>query len=1581
MFTNVADESMSAADSASFIIAQMKAFNIEADDAYRIIDSVNAVSNSFAVSSGDLANNLGNMSAAMATGNNTFEQSLGMLTAMTEITRSAAKGSRAMITVQGRLNQIVDESSDTGKKLSAWYAEHNIEVLDAQGQIRSLYEVLSDVADIWPKLTKNEQMYYLQQQAGTTQTQNLAALLQNYKTAIDATNTALESNGSAMKENEAYMESIAAKEQALASQFEDFANRVLSKELVGGFLDAGKAMLEFADTDVGAAITRITGFSAAIASLVGIAGTVIGKLSEMRTLFSATNAAGGLASILTSPKTLLIIAGVATAIGAVVEAVKAYRDYAESQRFDNLVKHFEELDEQAKDATDKLEDVKKRLDELNDTPVKDRGQDWQNEIDKLETLKQYYEYIAQMRQGQAVAAQEAAYNAPRTVGVDVSKKVVDTDEYSNNFQAYIERVGQYKTEQEAVYALAAKESISFTNEQTEALSKLSDETEIAAQGYAYLKQNLEAIGYTFSNNIQTASEYALSQGSAMKGLAVQIEETKKYSTELTQAQQEQYEAYIKNNQGQYEYLSGLSDLTTEQQTFVNGYEAMVDAMGDYSNRVQNTPDALQETVNTFSEYNEILANYQEAQNGVAGAADKFVQSLFDQNGQLTTTAQTALTTDSAMASYANSIIQAQQAQSNANFNNLIQQIALVGEQATITAGQIANMMAMAGVQIGAGGSTELARNLQRTYETKTGKKVSQDEAAYKQWLQETAYQTGQNQWKRQQEEYEQQLEALKDYVPTGTGGGGSSTKSAEEKAAEEAEKQAKKAQQAQEKAAKESQKAYESAAKSAEQAAQEAARAAEQAAEEAKQKILDSIQELKDASDDFWDERTDTIEESNKELDRQKQLEEKLKALEEARQKKILLYKNGQFQYDKDYGTIAKAQADYEETRDKIQREKELEQLKEMKENATEIFNEMKDIISNGGDVTQDMIDNWLSQIQADGANYYDSNKQLLSEWLDWAKDNISEFIQSTTEAIGSYTSTSSLMASGSYGNNASASDGGYLNDPKYYKNGEFVGMTVAWWMDVFEKQIKKGQFGNYKTTDAWLGNTPGSSVFDNWEEVLEYWAKQDGGDPYAMQDMLERFEAAQIILSQYKDIFESLGYDDLLEQAEKYTNLDVNKYYREAVLKGVVAHPEDPFGWRSFTPAYRGTRETTSSELWQLMDDIVTLDDFLRDYTGLEGNQWETAMGKAHLHADRQWHINMNDESDRYSYATFNTDELKAAYEENEDAIRNLSEAWFNATKDYEREAIHAQAELRREARDRMEELLGYEPSGRSEAERQANKDSTTTVLDKKKEQLAQKNTDQIKDYLADIKEGSNISQKYIDNAREYLGNLIEENSKKWFDLYDETEKDKLHEQTEYYRQLLEQLNQAEEVGNVTEGGMHPWEKELENADEWLAERVKEIEAQMAANSAAWWETTDEAERQRLHEENVRLAAELDELTGTQSTYEGSTGTWSWSSVPKNADGTHNFRGGLSLVGERGPEMRILGQGDNIIPANQTANLWKWSNTTPQAMLSTLSARNGGQSTSYAFDVSRIELPNVTDAKSFVQGLKNYALQYSYKR
>lgn len=96
LYRNIADEEISAGDSANFLIAQMKAFNISTSDSLHIIDSVNEVSNSYAVSSADLANNLGKISSVLAVSGTTMEESLGLLTAITEVTRSASKASRGL---------------------------------------------------------------------------------------------------------------------------------------------------------------------------------------------------------------------------------------------------------------------------------------------------------------------------------------------------------------------------------------------------------------------------------------------------------------------------------------------------------------------------------------------------------------------------------------------------------------------------------------------------------------------------------------------------------------------------------------------------------------------------------------------------------------------------------------------------------------------------------------------------------------------------------------------------------------------------------------------------------------------------------------------------------------------------------------------------------------------------------------------------------------------------------------------------------------------------------------------------------------------------------------------------------------------------------------------------------------------------------------------------------------------------------------------------------------------------------------------------------------------------------------------
>ena len=106
------------------------------------------------------------------------------------------------------------------------------------------------------------------------------------------------------------MESLEAKQQALKAEFEDFANRVLSKDLVGGFINAGTAMLNFANNDIGAAITRIGVLSTGVTGLVGIVGQTVGKIAEVGLQLKNLGVGGSsFLGMLASGKFALIVGG------------------------------------------------------------------------------------------------------------------------------------------------------------------------------------------------------------------------------------------------------------------------------------------------------------------------------------------------------------------------------------------------------------------------------------------------------------------------------------------------------------------------------------------------------------------------------------------------------------------------------------------------------------------------------------------------------------------------------------------------------------------------------------------------------------------------------------------------------------------------------------------------------------------------------------------------------------------------------------------------------------------------------------------------------------------------------------------------------------------------------------------------------------------------------------------------------------------------------------------------------------------------------------------------------------------------
>ena len=208
MFQNVADEEISAGESASFIISQMTAFGIEAENAEHIIDAINEVANNFSVSSGDLSKGLKVVSASSSAMGNSLEETMGLMTAITEITKNASKASRGLNTIMANLSQVLDANSSNGKKITDIFDQLGLSMYDASGQLKSGYEILKELSGVWNQLDGNSQKYIATTIAGTTQLNNFLSLMKNFGHATEATATAIDSTGSAANENGKYMEGL-----------------------------------------------------------------------------------------------------------------------------------------------------------------------------------------------------------------------------------------------------------------------------------------------------------------------------------------------------------------------------------------------------------------------------------------------------------------------------------------------------------------------------------------------------------------------------------------------------------------------------------------------------------------------------------------------------------------------------------------------------------------------------------------------------------------------------------------------------------------------------------------------------------------------------------------------------------------------------------------------------------------------------------------------------------------------------------------------------------------------------------------------------------------------------------------------------------------------------------------------------------------------------------------------------------------------------------------------------------------------------------------------------------------------------
>lgn len=220
---------MSVDTATSGLVSIMKAFDIEAKDALDgVLSKVNAVGNGFAVTNDDIVTGLEKSSSAMVAANNTFDQTVALLTAGTEITQDASMMGNALKTISMRIRGYDEETgelSDGLKTLTGDIADLTKTANNPQGislftnenrdTYKSTYEILREISNIWDELTDKQQADLLDKLFGKTRAQAGASIISNFEKAEEAMQVMATSAGNADEEMEIIKNSLEYKINAL----------------------------------------------------------------------------------------------------------------------------------------------------------------------------------------------------------------------------------------------------------------------------------------------------------------------------------------------------------------------------------------------------------------------------------------------------------------------------------------------------------------------------------------------------------------------------------------------------------------------------------------------------------------------------------------------------------------------------------------------------------------------------------------------------------------------------------------------------------------------------------------------------------------------------------------------------------------------------------------------------------------------------------------------------------------------------------------------------------------------------------------------------------------------------------------------------------------------------------------------------------------------------------------------------------------------------------------------------------------------------------------------------------------------
>lgn len=234
-----------ASDAVDYLTATLKGFRLETEQGSAVLDFMNHTANTTSINFAAIGEGFKRMSASMAEGNNTIEESMGMLVAGYDIVRNSEQVATALRTTSMRLRGVSEEGEDLTylvPKLEAKFNKFGLSLKKDNETFKSTFEILKDVSTL--DITDIERAGILEDIAGKRNAQVIAAIIQNMQTAIDVSESFAESQGSALIEHLKYMEGVEAAHARVASSMSELHMKLLDDDTIVSILNLTSSLID-----------------------------------------------------------------------------------------------------------------------------------------------------------------------------------------------------------------------------------------------------------------------------------------------------------------------------------------------------------------------------------------------------------------------------------------------------------------------------------------------------------------------------------------------------------------------------------------------------------------------------------------------------------------------------------------------------------------------------------------------------------------------------------------------------------------------------------------------------------------------------------------------------------------------------------------------------------------------------------------------------------------------------------------------------------------------------------------------------------------------------------------------------------------------------------------------------------------------------------------------------------------------------------------------------------------------------------------------------------------------------------------